>query len=63
MHGLRLRALTNRTKVAEVRDVLELLGVELEELPGLSECPDPTVPDDVFSTIEKMMTERPAGCH
>ena len=59
MHGLRLRTLTNRTKVAEVRDVLELLGVELEELPGLSECPDPTVPDDVFSTIEKMMTERP----
>ena len=59
MHGLRLRTLTNRTKVAEVRDLLELLGVELEELPGLSECPDPTVPDDVFSTIEKMMTERP----
>ncbi len=59
MHGLRLRALTNRAKVAEVRDILELLGVELEELPGLSECPDPTVPDDVFSTIEKMMAERP----
>jgi cysteine synthase/rhodanese-related sulfurtransferase len=59
MHGLRLRALTNRAKVAEVRDMLELLGVELEELPGLSECPDPTVPDDVFSTIEKMMAERP----
>ena len=59
MHGLRLRVLTNRTKVAEVRAVLELLGGELEELPGLSECPDPTVPDDVFSTIEKMMAERP----
>ena len=59
MHGLRLRALTNRAKVAEVRDLLELLGVELEELPGLSECPDPTVPDDVFSMIEKMMAERP----
>ena len=59
MHGLRLRVLTNRTKVAEVRDVLELLGGELEELPGLSECPDPTVPNDVFSTIEKLMAERP----
>ena len=59
MHGLRLRALTNRAKVGEVRDLLELLGVELEELPGLSECPDPTVPDDVFSMIEKMMAERP----
>ena len=59
MHGLRLRVLTNRVKVAEVRDVLELLGGELEELPGLSECPDPTVPGDVFSTIEKIMAEQP----
>ena len=59
MHGLRLRVLTNRAKVPEVRDLLELLGVELEELPGLSECPDPTVPDDVFSVIEKLMAGRP----
>ena len=59
VHGLRLRALTNRAKVGEIRDILELLGVELEELPGLSECPDPTVPDDVFSRIEKIMAERP----
>jgi cysteine synthase/rhodanese-related sulfurtransferase len=59
VHGLRLRVLTNRAKVAEVRDLLQLLGVELEELPGLSECPDPTVPDDVFSRIEKLMAERP----
>ena len=59
MHGLRLRVLTNRTKVPEVRDALELLGGELEELPGLSECPDPTVPNDVFSAIEKLMAENP----
>lgn len=61
MHGIRLRVLTNRTKVPEVRDVLELLGGELEELPGLSECPDPTVPNDVFSTIEKLMAENPGA--
>lgn len=61
MHGLRLRVLTNRVKVAEVRDVLELLGGELEELPGLSECPDPTVPNDVFSAIEKLMAENPGA--
>jgi len=59
MHGIRLRVLTNRTKVPEVRDALELLGGELEELPGLSECPDPTVPNDVFSAIEKLMAENP----
>jgi cysteine synthase B len=61
MHGLRLRVLTNRTKVPEVRDALELLGGELEELPGLSECPDPTVPNDVFSTIEMLMAENPGA--
>ena len=60
MHGIRLRVLTNRTKVPEVRDALELLGGELEELPGLSECPDPTVPNDVFGAIEKLMAENPA---
>ena len=64
MHGIRLRVLTNRTKVPEVRDALELLGGELEELPGLSECPDPTVPNDVFGTIEKLaavMFSAPSG--
>ncbi len=61
MHGIRLRVLTNRTKVPEVRDALELLGGELEELPGLSECPDPTVPNDVFGVIEKLMAENPGA--
>lgn len=59
MHGLRFRVLTNRVKVSGVRDMLELLGGELEELPGLSECPDPTVPDDVFSAIGKLMAASP----
>jgi len=39
--------------------MLELLGGDLEELPGLSECPDPTVPNDVFSTIEALMAQHP----
>ena len=59
MHGLRLRVLTNRAKVPEVRDMLELLGGDLEEMPGLSECPDPTVPNDVFSTIQALMAQHP----
>src|ERR1700760_4609619 len=42
MHGISLRAYTNRVKVGEVRDVLQLLGPDVRELPGLSECPDPT---------------------
>lgn len=59
MHGLDLRAYTNRVKVGEVRDLLTLLGTDVRELPGLSECPDPTAPDDVFSTIAKLMASAP----
>jgi cysteine synthase/rhodanese-related sulfurtransferase len=59
MHGLGLRAYTNRVKVGEVRDLLTLLGTDVRELPGLSECPDPTAPDDVFSTIAKLMAASP----
>lgn len=59
IHGLALEVVTNRVKVAEVRDVLLMLGTRFEELPGLSECPDPTVPDDVFSVIEARMAAAP----
>ncbi|MGV9677837.1 pyridoxal-phosphate dependent enzyme [Nocardia sp. NPDC003482] len=63
MRGIGLRAVTNRMKVAEVRDLLELLGTEIEELPGLSECPDPTTPNDVYSVIEAAMAKRPGAFH
>ena len=59
MHGIGLRAMTNRIKVGEVRDLLRLLGTDIVELPGLSECPDPTTPDDVYSAIENAMTAEP----
>ncbi|MBF6399144.1 pyridoxal-phosphate dependent enzyme [Nocardia cyriacigeorgica] len=63
VHGIGLRAVTNRIKVDEVRDLLRLLGTEIVELPGLSECPDPTTPNDVYSVIEAMMAERPGTFH
>lgn len=59
MAGVEVEVLSNRTKVPEVRELLMLLGASLEELPGLSECPDPTVPNDVFSVIESRMAAAP----
>ncbi|MET8873786.1 pyridoxal-phosphate dependent enzyme [Nocardia sp. NPDC004604] len=59
VHGIGLRAVTNRIKVAEVRDLLQLFGTEIVELPGLSECPDPTTPNDVYSAIEATMARDP----
>ncbi|MFI2472991.1 pyridoxal-phosphate dependent enzyme [Nocardia xishanensis] len=63
LSGVGLRAVTNRIKVAEVRDLLRLLGTDIVELPGLSECPDPTTPNDVYSVIESTMAKEPGVYH
>ncbi len=63
MRGVGLRAVTNRIKVTEVRELLQLFGTEIEELPGLSECPDPTTPNDVYSVIESTMAKNPGAYH
>ncbi len=59
-YGVRVKVLTNRVKVAEVKRVLQLLGTEIEEFPGLSECPDPTAPNDIFATIQNLVEAHPA---
>lgn len=61
IHGVGLRAVTNRIKVAEVRELLQLFETEIVELPGLSECPDPTTPNDVYSVIEATMAQQPGA--
>jgi len=50
MHGLKFKTVTNRIKIPEVRMILQTLGSDIEELPGLSDCPDPLDPND-FTTI------------
>ncbi|APE35317.1 hypothetical protein BOX37_16720 [Nocardia mangyaensis] len=59
LHGVPLRAVTNRIRVAEVRQLLQLLGTEIVELPGLSECPDPHAADDVSAVIEHTIGQAP----
>ncbi len=61
MRGIGLRAVTNRVKVAEVRELLELFDTEIEELPGLSECPDPTTPNNVYAVIEAELARNPGA--
>ncbi|ONM49739.1 pyridoxal-phosphate dependent enzyme [Nocardia donostiensis] len=63
VHGVGLRAVTNRIKVGEVRDLLQLFGTDIVELPGLSECPDPTTPNDVYSAIDATMAAEPGAFH
>ncbi|SOD62964.1 Cysteine synthase [Streptomyces zhaozhouensis] len=57
LHGLRFRSVTNRMRVPELRELLLLLGAEIEELPGRSECLDPTDTDDPLTQFHRALTE------
>ncbi len=53
------KTITNRIKIPEQKDILKLVGAEIEELPGLSECPDPTDPNDPITYINNIVTANP----
>ncbi|MFG3497140.1 pyridoxal-phosphate dependent enzyme [Streptomyces sp. NPDC047928] len=56
MHGLPFKSVTNRMKVPEIKDLLLLLGAEIEELPGQAECLDPTDTEDPLTRIHRMLS-------
>jgi len=58
-YGVPFKIVTNRIKVREVKQILQLLGADVDELPGLSECPDPTDPNDPITFIEQIMSANP----
>lgn len=62
LHGLPFKSVTNRMRVPEVKDLLLLLGAEIEELPGQTECLDPTNPDDPLTIFHRELT-RPGSAH
>ncbi|MEV0900037.1 pyridoxal-phosphate dependent enzyme [Actinoplanes sp. NPDC049802] len=51
MHGLTFRSVTNRMRIPEVKDLLLLLGAQIDELPGRSECLDPADTDDPLTRM------------
>ena len=57
--GLAFKAVTNRIKTPEVRMVLQCLGAQIEELPGLSDCPDPLDPNDFTAVASRMALQEP----
>lgn len=63
LHGARFRAVTNRMKVPEVKDLLHLIGAEVEELPGQAECLDPTNVDDPLTIIHQQVSSDPSYLH
>lgn len=59
MHGIPFRIVTNKVQVREVKQILQLLGAEIDEFPGLSACPDPTDPNNPLAYIERVMAANP----
>lgn len=59
MYGVELTTITNRINVPEVKKILQVIGANIEELPGLSECPDFTDPNNPIAYIEKKMAQEP----
>lgn len=55
MHGLPFKSVTNRMRIPEVKELLLLLGAEIEELPGQTECLDPTDTDDPLTLFHRAL--------
>ncbi|KOG53013.1 pyridoxal-5'-phosphate-dependent protein subunit beta [Streptomyces griseoflavus] len=62
MHGVPFKTVTNRMRIPEVKDLLLLLGAEVEELPGQTECLDPTNTDDPLTQFHQELTA-PGGAY
>ncbi|NXY99337.1 pyridoxal-phosphate dependent enzyme [Streptomyces sp. BR123] len=62
LHGLRFKSVTNRMRVPEIKDLLLLLGAEIEELPGQSECLDPTDTADPLTLFHQQLSV-PGSAH
>ncbi len=61
MHGLPFKSVTNRMKVPEIKDLLLLLGAEIDELPGQAECLDPTDTDDPLTRMHRLLADSDSG--
>lgn len=59
MHDIKFESITNRIKLPETRELLQLLGTKIEELPGLSQCPDPSNPFDPLNYIDSLISKEP----
>ena len=59
LQGSSLKTITNRIKIPEQRDILKLLGAEIEELPGKSDCYDPNDPNDPMVTLQREIQQHP----
>lgn len=63
MHGVNTKLITYLAKVDGVKDIIRLLGAEIEEVLGGSECFDPNDPNDPQFLIEKAVKNNPGKAY
>lgn len=63
MHDIPFRLVSSMVRVQETKDILTLLGVELEEVPGALNCFDPKDPNDPQYLIQKQVAASGGKLH
>jgi cysteine synthase B len=63
MHDIPFRLVSSMVRVQETKDILTLLGVELEEVPGALNCFDPKDPNDPQYLIHKQVAASGGKLH
>ena len=63
MNGVKTKLITYLAKVDGVKDIIRLLGAEIEEVLGGSECFDPNDPNDPQFLIEKAVKADPGKAY
>lgn len=59
IHGIKFHLVSALEKVREQKEVLQIMGSEIEEIAGASDCFDPTDPNDPQYLIERKVSENP----
>ena len=63
IYGLKFRLVSALAKVQEQKEVLQIMGAEIEEIATASDCFDPTDPNDPQYLIERKMAMNPDGVY
>ncbi len=63
LHGVKFRLVSALAKVEEQKDVLKIMGAEIEEIASASDCFDPADPNDPQYLIERKMAADPDGIY
>lgn len=59
IHGVKYKTFSNRLKVADIRMILQIMGSEIEEFRGVSDCPDFNDPMDPVTRAVEIVKQHP----